>query len=81
MTPRRVPDADHVLRYARARYVDRRADGIEVVIGDAFVSRPMEDNSPSVNWLEILSADAETAIAGVRAVTRLSYRRKIGWRG
>ncbi|WP_349369859.1 hypothetical protein [Salinarimonas sp.] len=43
------------------------------MIGAAFISRPMEDNSPSVNWLEVLSADVETAIAGVRAVTRLRY--------
>lgn len=75
MTRARIPDGDHVLRYARARFVDRRADGFEVVIGAAFVSRPMEGNSPSVNWLEIVSSDVETAIAGVRAVTRLRYGR------
>jgi len=45
------------------------------VIGAAFISRPMENNSPSVNWLEILSTDVETAIAGVRAATTLTYRR------
>jgi hypothetical protein len=64
----RIPDSDHVLRYISPRHVDGG-----VVNGEGFLARPGE-SAPSMNWLEWFDPPTENQVAGVRGVSRLTYR-------
>jgi hypothetical protein len=68
----RLPDADHVLRYIRRKFVDN-----DQITGDAFLSRPGEnDTGPSVNWMEFFSGDTASQIAEIRKVKRMKYEKR-----
>jgi hypothetical protein len=69
----KLPDADHVLRYIRKKFVDLK----DQIAGDAFLSRPPEkDDGPSVNWMEFFSGDTASQIAEIRKVKRMTYEKR-----
>jgi hypothetical protein len=69
----KLPDADHVLRYIRKKFVDLK----DQIAGDAFLSRPPEkDDGPSVNWVEFFSGGIASQIAEIRKVKRMTYEKR-----
>lgn len=69
MTEGTVPDGDHVVRYVKPSSI---ADG--KVRGSAFLLRDQE-NTLSVNWMEIFSMDEDAQVEAVRKVVRLRLAR------
>ena len=66
-----LPEADHVLRYIRKKFVDNAQ-----IDGNGFLSRPSEkDEGPSVNWMEYYSGNTANQIAEIRKVKRMKYER------
>ena len=51
MTPRSIPDSDHVIRYCRRRYVDK---GSRLPMPEAFEPDDSIPRELSVNWCEFL---------------------------
>jgi hypothetical protein len=67
-----LPDADHVLRYVRKKFVDN-----DQIAGDAFLTRPPEkDDGPSVNWMEFFSGETTSQIAEIRKIKRMKYEKR-----
>ncbi len=67
-----LPDADHVLRYVRQKFVDNGQ-----IAGDAFLTRPPEkDDGPSVNWMEFFSGDTASQIVEIQKVKRMKYEKR-----
>jgi hypothetical protein len=63
-------DSDHVLRYIGKRHVDHG-----VVNGSGFLARLNED-SPSVNWLEYYPPPVDNQIANISSLRRLKYEKR-----
>ena len=72
-----LPDGDHILRYIGRKFVDPKDDQIA---GNAFLSRPLEKDGPSVNWMEFFSGDTPSQIAEIRKVKRIRYEKRVSIR-
>jgi hypothetical protein len=68
-----LPDTDHVLRYIGRKFVDPKDIEID---GNAFLSRPLEKDGPSVNWMEFFSGDTANQIAEIKKVKRIKYEKR-----
>jgi hypothetical protein len=68
-----LPEADHLLRYVRRKFVDGDDNQID---GNAFLSRPSEEGGPSFNWMEFFERDAPTRIEEIRRLRRLKYEKR-----
>jgi hypothetical protein len=69
-----IDDKYHILRYVGGGSVDKDDKTDEVVIiGNAFLSKPKDNNCPSYNWLEYFSGTTEDQVEAVRKSSRIDY--------
>lgn len=67
-----LPDSDHVLRYVRRSFVDPgAATGVQ---GAAFISRPIDENQASYNWMEFYEGEDEQRVQEIVSRSRLTRK-------